>query len=339
MSSRRLLKFLPLGLGFVLASCSTIGYAAQVGPQTITNTELRTELRQVSANSAFDALLAKNKSPVYGPGSKSYTTLFVDNILNRRITIDRILQVERRLGLTPTRLESQLARALTIQSVGSQTTFSAFSKAYQAQLVSDTRAIIMMEAHLAHVALTTAGVRAYYGSHHSNFVDICSSEILESSPVEADAVLAKIKGGLSFATAATRYSLNKSSQSPGGAVGCGTVAQYQQVLGPGYASAVSSLPVGKPSGPVQISQGFSIIEVTSRTLIPFHNAELSAANDELAHGSALLNAFLAHDSKVEPLKVNPEYGRVRDVGGVVQVAPNQGPSPRVLRQYFTPGLA
>jgi hypothetical protein len=339
MSSHRLLKFLPLSLGLVLASCSTIGYAAKVGPETITNSQLHTELRQVSANSAFDALLKKNKSPVFGPDKKSYTTLFVDNILNRRITIDRILQEEHQLGLTSTPLEDQLAKALTIQSVGSQTTFNDFSKAYQTQLVSDTRAIVTMEAHLANVSLTTSGVQAYYASHHANFVDVCSSEILETSPLEAEAVLAKIKGGLSFAAAADQYSENKSSQSPGGAVGCGTIAQYEQVLGAGYANAIKTLPVNHPSLPVQISQGFSIIEVTSRTLIPFRNAELSAANDELAHGSTLLNGFLARDSKTEPLKVNPEYGRVKDVAGVLQVAPNSGPSAKALRQYFTPGLA
>jgi peptidyl-prolyl cis-trans isomerase C len=337
--SRRLLKFLPLGLGALLASCSTIGYAAKVGPQTISNSQLHTELRQVSSNAAFDALLSKNKSPVFGPDKKSYSTLFVDNILNRRITIDRILQVEHRLNITPTSLESQLARALTIQSVGSQTTFNAFSKAYQTQLVSDTRAIVAMEAHLAKVNLSTSGVRSYYNSHHSSFVDVCSSEILETSPLEADAVLAKIKSGLSFAGAANRYSLDKGSQPNGGAVGCGTISQYQQVLGANYRHAVETLPVNTPSLPVRITQGWSIVEVTSRTLIPFHNAELSAANDELSHGSTLLNSFLAHQSKLESLKVNPQYGGVKDVGGVLQVAPSAGPSLKVLSQYFTPGLA
>ncbi len=337
--SRRLLKFLPLGLGALLASCSTMGYAAKVGTQTISNSQLHTELREVSSNAAFDALLSKNKSPVFGPGKKSYSTLFVDNILNRRITIYRILQVERRLNITPTPLESQLAKALTVQSVGSQTTFNAFSKAYQNQLVSDTRAIVAMEAHLAKVNLTTSGVQSYYSSHHASFVDVCSSQILETSALEADAVLAKIKAGLSFAAAASKYSQDKASQSTGGAVGCGTISQYQQVLGASYTHAVETLSVNKPSLPVQISQGWSIIEVTSRTLIPFRNAELSAANDELANGSALLNSFLARQSKAEPLKVNPQYGQVKDVGGVVQVAPSKGPSSKALSQYFTPGLA
>ncbi|MGC9154343.1 MAG: peptidylprolyl isomerase [Ferrimicrobium sp.] len=337
--SRRLLKFLPLALGFVLASCSTIGYAAKVGPQTISNSQLHTELREVSSNSAFDALLSKNKSPVFGPDKKSYTTLFVDNILNRRITIDRILQAEHRLNITPTPLEAQLAKVLTVQSVGSQSTFAAFPKTYQAQLVSDTRAIVAMEAYLAKVNLSTAGVHAYYASHHGSFVDVCSSEILETSPLEADAVLAKIRGGLSFAAAANQYSEDKSSQASGGAVGCGTISQYEQVLGANYTHAIETLPIGKASLPVQISQGWSIVEVTSRTLIPFHAAELSAANDELGHGSVLLNDFLARDSKSQTLKVNPEYGRVKDVGGVLQVAPSKGPSPKALSQYFTPGLA
>lgn len=336
--SRRLLKFLPLGLGVLLASCSTIGYAAKVGPQTISNSQLQTELRQVSSNAAFDALLSKNKSPVFGPDKKSYSTLFVDNILNRRITIDRIRQAEHRLHITLTPLESQLAKALTIQSVGSQSTFNAFSKSYQTQLVSDTQAIVAMEAYLAKVNLTTSGVRSYYSSHRASFVDVCSSEILETSPLEADAVLAKIKAGLPFASAANRYSLDKGTQATGGAVGCGTISQYQQVLGANYTHAVETLPLNTPSLPVQIAQGWSIVEVTSRTLIPFQNAELSAANDELSHGSVLLNAFLAALSKRESLKVNPQYGRVKDVGGVLQVAPNVGPSPSALSQYFTPGL-
>jgi hypothetical protein len=332
----RLSRLAPLALGLVLAGCGSVGYAAKVGTTTITTTALRRELAQVAANRSFDQLLARDRLPVYGPGHQSYTTLFVDNILNRRITIDRVEALDRKLGLVPTPLEARLARALAASSVGSPAVFDGFSPSYRAQLVADTEAIVTLEAHLAGVQLDAAEVRSYYESHTSSFVDVCASEILVATPVDADAVLARLDHGLSFAAAAKRYSEDTQTASNGGAVGCGTVPQYAQVFGPTVASVVAGLAIDKPSAPVEISQGVAIFEVTSRSELPFAQSELTAANDQLAVGSTRLNALLARESALEPVVVNPRYGVLRRIGGVLQVAPRTITPSKVLSEYFTP---
>jgi hypothetical protein len=332
----RLSRLAPLALGLVLAGCGSVGYAAKVGTTTITVKALHHELAQVAANRSFDQLLAHDKLPVYGPGHQSYTTLFVDNILNRRITIDRVEAVDRKLGLVPTALEARLASTLAASSVGSPSVFDGFSPAYRRQLVHDTEAIVTLEAHLAGVRLDTAEVRSYYQSHAASFVDVCSSEILVATPVDADAVLARLDHGLSFAAAAKRYSEDTQTASNGGAVGCGTIPQYAQVLGPSVASVVSSLAIGKPSAPVQVSQGVAILEVTSRSELPFAQSELTAANDQLAVGSTRLNSLLARDSSLAPVTVNPRYGVLERIGAVLQVAPQSITPSKVLSEYFTP---
>lgn len=335
----RLSRFAPLALGVLLAGCGSVGYAAKVGTTTITAAALHHELAEVAANRSFDQLLAKDKLPVYGPGDQSYTTLFVDNILNRRITIDRVEALEHRLGLVPTGLEARLASALAASSVGSQTVFDGFSPAYRRQLVADTEAIVALEAHLAGVTLDTAEVRSYYQSHQQSFVDACSSEILVASPVDAQAVLAQLGHGLSFAAAAKKYSEDTQTAANGGAVGCGTIAQYDQAFGPSFASTVTSLALNTPSAPVTTSQGVAIIEVTSRTELPFAQAELTAADNQLQAGSARLNAVLARESSLAPVKVNPRYGTLQKVGGVLQVVPRSVAPRKVLSEYFTPTVA
>jgi len=329
-------RLAPLALGLVLAGCGSVGYAAKVGTTTITTKALAHELKQVASNHAFDQLLARDKLPVYGPGHQSYTTLFVDNILNRRITIDRIEAIDRALGLVPTALEARLASALAASSVGSPAVFDGFSPSYRRQLVADTEAIVTLEAHLAGVRLDSAEVKAYYRSHSSNFVDVCSSEILVGTPVDANAVLARIDHGLSFAAAAKRYSEDTETASSGGAVGCGTIAQYAQVFGPSVASVVSGLAVDTPSLPIEVAQGAALFEVTSRHELSFAQSELSAANDQLKPGSARLNALLARDSALMPVKVNPRYGVLKKIGGVLQVVPRSITPAKVLSEYFTP---
>ncbi len=331
----RLARLMPLLLGGVLASCGTISYAAKVGNTTISQASLDHELQQVSSNKAFVALLKSNHSTVFGPGGKSYTITFVDNILNRRITIDRIEQLENRLHVTPTALESQLGKALAEQSVGSQSVFAQFSASYQKQLISDTTAIVTLEAHLAHETITNASVGAYYAAHKGEFVTYCASEILTGTPSQGQAALAQLKSGRSFATVAAKYSQNAATASGGGAIGCGTLANYLQSFGTSFASAVAADPVNSPTQPIQLSQGWAVVEVTSKSQIPLSQASLLAVNDMASAGQAKLNATIAKASASTGLSVNPVYGTAKKVGGVLQVVPSSTKK-SITAQYFTP---
>lgn len=331
----RLAKMAPLLFGAVLASCGTIGYAAKVGNTTISQAALDHELQQVSSNKAFVALLKSNHSTVFAPGGKSYTITFVDSILNRRITIDQIENIESQLKLVPTSLESKLGTALAEQSVGSQSVFSQFSKNYQKQLISDTTAIVTLEAHLAHATITNASVAAYYAAHRSQFVSYCASEILTGTPTQGQAALAQLKSGSSFATVAAKYSQNTATASSGGAIGCGTLANFLQSFGTSFASAVAADPVNSPTQPIQLQQGWAVVEVTSKSQIPLSQANLLAVNNMASAGQAKLNAAVTKAASNGSLSVNPIYGTVKKVGGTLQVVPSSTKQ-AITAQYFTP---
>lgn len=331
---RRLFAVVPLAAGVLLASCGSATVAASVGGRTITTGELNQELADVAANKAFVSELAAAHEPVFGPGHQSYTALFVDNILSRRITIMRVQEALAHLHVKATPLATQLATALAEQSAGGQSTFAGFPRTYQQRLIRDSADIVELEAKLGGVSLVPGAVEAYYRSHPSQFLSYCGSEILTGTPVAANAALAQLKGGESFASVAH----TASTQNPqgGGALGCGTQAQYAASFGPTIATMVTSLPLGRPSEVVQVSNGFAIFEVTQRQTIPFSQAELLAADSLIAHGQALLNDYLARTVRSANVHVNPALGKVVISKGVLSVVPSVPSGATLSSQIVAP---
>ncbi|MHB8188822.1 MAG: peptidylprolyl isomerase [Ferrimicrobium sp.] len=334
---KAIVRVIPVICAVVVASCGTQGYAAKINSTTISVSGITNELASVTHNPSFVQVLKGGHSPVYGTGQGTYSTVFVDNILNRRITVTEIEQVESRLNIKPTSIEASLAGALTVQSVGSSQVFAGFSRSYQHQLVSDTTAIVAMESYLTHQPLTQARVGSYYHAHASQFTSICASQILEATPAQDQAVLAKLKAGQSFASVAKADSKDPNTASNGGAVGCGTVPNYVQSFGPAFGNAVASLPLDSPSQPVQISQGWAVVEVTSRTVPSLSQATLEVANAMIgANGQTALDTFLASLARHQVLRVNPAYGRVVRTKSFVGIESPTGFSKSTLKGYFVP---
>lgn len=337
MNPRRTAIALPLLGALVLAGCGSATVAARVGGRTITTSELDAELADVAHNTAFVDELQANHEPVWGPHHQSYTALFVDNILSRRITIVRVQEALAREHAAVTPVATSLASALAVQSAGGQAVFAGFPTSYQRRLIRDSADIVELEAALAHVSLAPAAVDAYYRAHPSQFVTYCGSEILTSTPTLAEAALAKLDKGQPFASVAK----TSSTQNPsgGGALGCGTEGQYAASFGSSVARAVTSLPVGKPSSIVQVANGFAIFEVTSRSELPFSQAELLAADSMIANGQTLLNRYLASTARSGGISVNPALGRLEVVNGVLSVVPTVPRGAALASQIVTPHAA
>ncbi len=337
--SRKLWRVVPVGvLAVVAASCGTQGYAAKVNGQTISVSALDRELKEVTANKAFVSLLKSEKTVVYGAGGEgTYASSFVSDLLNRRITVTEVRQVEARLHLAPTAVESKLAEALTIESVSSSSVFSAFPTAYQHRLVGDTEAIVTLEAHLEHRSLTSASIATYYASHKATFKSYCSSVILESTSAEDNTVLGELAKGKSFASLAEADKDDGDLASNGGAVGCGTVQDYAETFNATVASDVLHAALNTPSVPLDISQGYAILEVTSEKQPSLSSAEVSVANAILgSNGSTVLDSYLSKRAKDESVVVNPAYGKVERTKTYVGIEPNVGFPKSQLDHYYVP---
>lgn len=331
---RRWFGLIPLAGAVVLASCGSASVAATVGNRTLTTSQLEAELADVAANKAFVSELVASHEPVWGPHDQSYTALFVDNILSRRITIMRVQAALGRMHVQPSAVATSLGTALAEQSAGGQTVFSGFPRSYQQRLIRDSVDIVELEAALGHVSLTTSGVQAYYRAHPADFESYCGSEILVGTPTEAEAVVAKLQKGQSFAAVAKSSSTQNAAG--GGALGCGTESQYASSFGSGVAASVTSLPVGTPSGVVQVPNGFAVFEITSRSEIPFSQAELLAADTMVSHGQTLLNDYLARTVHTANIHVNRALGRIVVQKGVLSVVPTVPKGAALARQIVTP---
>ncbi len=317
-----------------LASCGSATVAASVDGRSLSVAALNAELADVASNAVFVHELTANHEPVFGPRRESYTALFVDNILSRRITIMRVEAALSHVHPVVTPIARSLASALATQSAGGQAVFAGFPRSYQARLVHDTLAIVELEAALGHVALTTAGVEAYYRAHEAAFRTYCGSEVLVRASTEAQAVLAKLRSGASFAAVARADSAQNAQG--GGVLGCGTAQQYAASFGSAVARLVTTLPLSTPSSVVQLANGFAVFEVTSRGTVPFAQGELLAADGEIAHGQVLLNEYLARTARSAAVHVNPAFGRLVIQHGVLSVVPNVPRGAALASQIVTP---
>jgi len=336
---RKLWRVVPVGvLAVVAASCGTQGYAAKVNGQTISVSALDRELKEVTSNAAFVSLLKSEKSVVYGAGGKgTYASSFVDDLLNRRITVTEVRQIEAKMHLAPTAVESKLAKALTIESVSSASVFSAFPRSYQRRLVSDTEAIVTLEAHLEHRSLSTASIASYYGSHKASFKSYCSSIILEGTAAQDQKILGELARGKSFASLAEADKDDGDLASNGGAVGCGTIQDYAETFNATVAGDVLKAALNTPSPPLEISQGYAILEVTSEKEPSLSSAEVEVANAILGpNGSTALDSYLAKQAKYQSVVVNPAYGTVKRTKSFVGIVPAVGFPKGQLDHYYVP---
>ena len=114
------------------------------------------------------------------------------------------------------------------------------------------------------VKVTNAEITQYYTKNAKTLqapAEVKLSAIFLKNKATADAVDAKLKGGYSFAAAAKKYSLDKTTANKGGVMGTFSHSQ----LNPATAKAAFSQPVGRVGVPVKSTSGWEILKVTSRT--------------------------------------------------------------------------
>lgn len=323
-----------LGASTTLAACSYSPVAAQVGDQTITQSQLNTELKALLGNSAFLKQLtsASTGSSVENPLSASpqfvLSTAFVDKVLQRRITFDLIKQALKKSGIKVGSDQITIGTALAITSYGGSAIFNAFPKSYQLEIVDDYAALVTIEGSLTKTDFSLASLQNYYSAHLSDYVNICAAHILSTTASAANSILAKLNSGSSFPVLARTSSADSTTAQNGGYIGCALPSQFSSSFGASFANEIKTGPVDKPLPIVTVGSGYSIPLVTSRTQLSFSQSLAAIATTKLGTtGSAVVNAFVAGAAKSVNVSVNPQYGSFSASVSGLNIAAPATPAP------------
>ncbi len=326
---------LTAGAGVLLSACSVSPYAAKVNGTVITQGELINELKSVALNKSFVAQLEKSQGSIYGSGSGTFSSTFTAEILNRRISITLINEALDRLHLKVSPSALAVAYPVASAGFGGATVFAGFPKAYQAQLISDTAAVNTLESHLAGKVLTSSTINSYYNQHVGSFTEYCSSDILVSTQSQASSLASQISKGASFSTIAKKYSKDTNTAANGGVLGCGLLSQYTSAFGSTFTSAVSALGVNQVSKPFKGGQGWYLVEVTSKPVVPEAQAVPSIVSQLLgSQAPTKLAQYVQSFAKSSSVYVNPAYGSLSLANGQVAVLPPSQPSSVAQKGFF-----
>lgn len=325
--------------GLVLSGCVTSsGTAATVNGSTITSSQLLSEVKSISSNKPFVKQLEASQK-VFGSGSNTYNMAFVDEILNRRISLELVYQKARQMNVILSSEDIALGRIDAEQTFGGATVFNQFSKSYQAQLIKDSATLDVVEARLINADISLNALRRYYDAHPAQFATICSSQILVATQGQANSIYQQLQKGANFAALAKADSGDTNTAANGGAVGCGTYGDYVSSLGSQYAGVIENLAPNIPAKPVHLSTGWSVIEVTSRTSASFDQLTPQIRAAILgSKGQAAITNYLDGVAKSANIKVNPRYGRVTIGSTGLGVSPLAQPSSSKLN-FFVPTVS
>ena len=327
-----------LAVGVALTGCVTSSSAAAtVNGKTITSAELLSEVNSITANKAFVKQLEASQ-PVYGQGvsSNTYNMSFVDEVLNRRISMDLIENEAQKFGIKLTSQDIALGRVDAEQTFGGTSVFDQFSKEYQARLIKDSAMLDVVEARLVNADISLNALRSYYTAHSAEFDNICSSQILVSTQAQANSLYQRLQQGANFAALAKANSGDPNTAPNGGAVGCGTFANYVSALGSQYAQIVKNMAAKTIAPPAHLPTGWAIIQVTSRTTLPFDQLtpQIRAAILGTKGQNAITN-LLNSAAKGASITVNSRYGHIATSGTSSGVSPLFSPAPSLLN-FFVP---
>ncbi len=326
-----------MAIGLIASGCSIAPYAAVVNGQTISVSQLNTELQQLTSNSAFVSKVVQSQGSVFGQGPGTYNATFVTEVLNRRVSLTLLSQALARRHIIPAKSDLAIALPEAQASYGGAAIFNQFPKPYQLTAITDTADIQLLEASLEHVSISAASLVSLYNSSRVSLTKYCASQILVPTQAAALSEIAKLRNGASFAAVARADSKDTNTAAGGGAIGCGLATDYQRVLGTAFAQAVVALQPGTVSQPVKTNNGWSVIEVTSATLPTFGQAiPVLVAQVLGTKGNTLLGAAISKLANHSSVKVNPAYGTISRVSGQLAVVPPSPPSNAALNIFKPP---
>jgi len=340
-----------VAMGALTSACEVTPTAASVNGDTISVASLNAQMTALADTGAGRCLLAVRSGQAVPPASGDgwVSTSYAGAVLSNEVGNLVAAQYAADRGIHPSATDRSTAKANytsvldgRITSLVQQTPsgyLSACQKpdgsAYTGQEVLAALPASVRDGEIANQAVDTkllslgadlsdAAVLNFYAANRSLFVIDCVSDIATASQADADAIVAKLQAGQSFAALATSSSVDAQTAANGGQLGCNFTES--RVLS---ALQLPSVTVGRPITPVQTSGGTWVIyEVTSQTPVPVGQAA-PVVRDDLIHTAANTQRVTAellvyaHRSAIE---VNPQYG----TWSVSHIVPPPSPPARYL---------
>ena len=179
-----------------------------------------------------------------------------------------------------------------------------FPKWFQDRVLGRNARAVAVRAALSGLDFSDASLQKYFEAHKAEFGQNCVSHILVKTKPEADAALARLKGGEDFAAVAKSLSIDTGSGTKGGDLGCNPKGTFV----PEFDTAASELPVGQLSDPVQTQYGFHIILVRERKMATFDSAKEQVKAAVNAQTLDSYRQFLQQSVTAVKVSVDKRYG-------------------------------
>ena len=312
-----------LSAGLVAAAgCGSLSpYAATVGfpnhPVKIDRNEFEKELKALDDNKQLQA--ASGGNGLSGAGKKTVDPRLAAGWLTA-VIYDRLITHEfDRRHLKITADDTDAAKSQLSTQFGNPNVANAFPQWFQKRLVDRNARAVALRTALAGIDLSDASLKKYFDAHQSDFSQNCLSHILVKTKAEADAALARVKGGEDFAAVAKAVSIDTGSGAKGGDLGCNP----KGVFVPEFDKAASELPIGQLSDPVQTQFGWHIILVRDRKVASFDSAKEQVKAALNAQSQDAFRQFLQQAVTTAKVVVDQRYGTFQP--------PATGQPPEVIR--------
>jgi parvulin-like peptidyl-prolyl isomerase len=314
------------------ASTAKVDYGDTV---TIDRSKFERELKALNDNKPLQE--ASGGQGLSGAGKKTVDPRLAAGWLTFIIQ-DKLITHEfdrRHLKVSPA--DTEEAKAQLASQYGSEETVNAFPKWFQDRLVERNARAVALRAALSGVDFSEDNLRKYFEAHKADFSENCVSHILVRTKLEADAVLARLKGGEDFAAVAKQVSIDKGSAAKGGDLDCSPKGAFV----PEFDQAASELPVGQLSDPVQTQYGFHIVKVRERKDATFESAQEQVRALLNVDTQTAFRNFLRQALTSARITVDKRYGTFEPpaTGQAPVVVPPAAPKPKTQRSDNTPTTA
>ncbi len=341
-----LLVLLVLLAGGVAAAALTVpSNAATVNGSAISQQDLNSDVSAIAGSAYYQCYLNSQEyvstngsealPPVLGAGVGQYagdhptaTTAFVANYLETKIGHQLLLQAAAARHVTVTSAELVTARAdlttqisevmseilqtqqgqnvrygcsVTGQALTGNEVLETLPSSFVDEQVQFVATATAFQEDLAGVGSSDADLEAYFDAHRAQFDKACLTAAVFSSQTAAQEAAASVSFGTPFATVA-----GNTSSSGGGAQGCDVLSDLVSKLPP--EADLQRLATGAVSAPVDDNGTYLLLQITSRSPLPYSTAKAAVADAVQSAGSTATQKALTAVERRATVSLNPQYG-------------------------------
>ncbi len=320
-------------LAFGLSGCNVrfSPYAAVVNGDEISQAQLRAALSAIAANASYKcAIESSGTSRIQGAGDGTYDSTFTAQVLSVLVQDRAVHQYVARLHLLEPAMADSVALSQLEESTAPPSTcpgsgaslIHAFVPSYRSQLLRFQVDEDALAAHLAGTSLEPGTLDNFVTRDPDLWKIACVSVIEVSSKATAVSLRSQLGKGASFAALAKAHSIDSSSSTNGGSIGCVPDSEFTAPLD----TDLAAMSIGEVSKPIAFSSDYLLLVVTSRQSESYTQLVSSLNGSEQTQ----LNQLFPRVLKAAKVQLDPQFGTWVASGSIPKVVANPGPSSAIV---------